>query len=183
MEHRPRGDQWLGRKALSLHLSPQRKQKYEGDWLSQSRHPACWACLEETRTLTRFRVQGREKQLGAAWKPHSCATGEGLCAVETRGTDHQDPSPRLRDSEESTFILGTMMFLGEDTKVLTLGTFCLFSVFWRLWWHSGDTLTILSPGLSRAAPWVSHLVFPFCQVNLGYCTTVPQGLGGHFKVK
>lgn len=135
-----------GKEALSLYLSPQRKQKYEGDWLSQSRHPACRACLEETRTLSRFRVQGREKQLGAAWKPHSCATGEGLCAVETRGTDHQDPSPRLRDSEESTFILGTMMFLGEDTKVLTLGTFCLF-VFCFL-----ETLVALRGHLNHPQP-------------------------------
>lgn len=83
--------------------------------------------------------------------------------MKIRETDHQDSSPCLRDPEKSMFILGAIVFPGENTKVLA----------------HGDILTSLSQVLSVG----TTMGFPFYQVNAGYYTMVPQGLGEHFKVK
>lgn len=168
LEHKPQRASVGGTKVLPLYLSPHRKQKQ-------------WRWLVETITTSHLlgllgrckasvKVQGssgKKEQLGAKeGNPCSCFMVQGLCAMEIWEMAHRDASPCLKDPEEKMFILGAMVIPGENTKALT----------------SGDTLVSARSNL-WAAPWVSRLGFPFCQVDLGYFTMVPQGLGEYFKVK
>lgn len=162
----PRGHQWMGRRHYPFIFPHTGSKSSEGDWLRQSLHPTRWACLEDARLLSRLRGLV-EEQLGAEeGNPCSCFMAQSLCAMEIWETAHQDTGPCSKDPEEKMLILGAMVIPGENAKVLT----------------SGDTLVSVKSSL-WAEPWVSRLGFPFCQVNLGCYTMVPQDLGEHFKVK